>query len=340
VRQLGSTELAGSTGAVAICAQTNGIVGSNIGHDTTQSATNQGVSLLNDTITANGVRFSYLHTGHVADRSRPLALCLHGFPDSAMTFRHLMPLLAEAGFRPVASYQRGYAPTEVPADGRYQTAALALDANSLHEAFGGDGRAVIIGHDWGAPATYGAANSEPDRWTRVVGMSVPPGGAMGRAMFDPQQVKRSWYMFFFQHFLSDMVVPGNDLAFIDMLWADWSPGFDATEDLGYVKAALREPANLQAALGYYRATLGSGFRDPALDPIQAAQGQPIQQPTLYLHGATDGCIGAEFAVGLEESMPHADSRAVVVPGAGHFLQLEQPTVVNGLILEFLGSAGR
>jgi pimeloyl-ACP methyl ester carboxylesterase len=291
-------------------------------------------------VSANGLQFSYLHTGNAADRSLPLALCLHGFPDSAMTFRHLLPALRDAGFRAVAPYQRGYAPTEVPTDGRYQTAALAADANAIHEALGGDQRAVIIGHDWGAPATYGAANAEPERWSRVVGISVPPGGVMGRAMLDPRQAKRSWYMFFFQHFLSDLVVPGNDLAFLDMLWEDWSPGFDAAEDLGYVKAALGDPANLQAALGYYRATLGTGLRDPALDALQAAVGMPVQQPLLYLHGETDGCIGVEFAHAVSEVspsvMPNGDSRVVVVPHAGHFLQLEQPTKVNRTIVEFLG----
>ena len=109
----------------------------------------------------------------------PLALCLHGFPDSAWTYRYLLPALADAGFRAVAPFMRGYAPTAVPADGRYQTGALGLDACALHEALGGDGDAVIIGHDWGAMATYTAANHEPDRWRRVVTMAVPPSGAVG-----------------------------------------------------------------------------------------------------------------------------------------------------------------
>ena len=106
------------------------------------------------TVEANGVQFAYLHAG---DPSGPLALCLHGFPDSAHGWRHLLPALADAGYHAVAPFQRGYAPTSVPADGRYQTGALSVDANALHEALGGDGRAVIIGHDWGAPATFGAA---------------------------------------------------------------------------------------------------------------------------------------------------------------------------------------
>ncbi|MCB9379476.1 MAG: alpha/beta hydrolase [Acidimicrobiaceae bacterium] len=284
------------------------------------------------TVEANGVQFAYLHAG---DPSGPLALCLHGFPDSAHGWRHLLPALADAGYHAVAPFQRGYAPTSVPADGRYQTGALSVDANALHEALGGDGRAVIIGHDWGAPATFGAAVLEATRWTKVVGMAVPPGGAMGMAFLtNLAQVKRSWYMFFFQHPLSDMVVPANDLAFIDMLWADWSPGHDATDDLPHVKAALRDPANLTAALGYYRATLGDGYRDPALDAAQAAtQGIP-PQPTLYLHGRTDGCIGTEVAESARAMVPE-HVRIHIVEGAGHFLQVEQPGVVNRLVLEFL-----
>src|SRR6188508_461392 len=152
-------------------------------------------------ITANDVEFAYLETG-----AGPLALCLHGFPDSAWTYRFLLPALAGAGFRAVAPFMRGYAPTAVPADGRYQTAALALDACRLHEVLGGDEDAVIVGHDWGAMATYTAANHEPDRWRRVVTMAVPPSGAVANGFLKYRQLKKSWYMFFFQHGLADMVV--------------------------------------------------------------------------------------------------------------------------------------
>ena len=215
-------------------------------------------------VIANEVEFAYLEEG-----SGPLALCLHGFPDSAWTYRHLLPALAAAGFRAVAPWMRGYAPTAVPADGRYQTGVLGLDACALHEALGGDGEAVIIGHDWGAMATYIAANHEPERWRRVVTMAVPPAGAVAGGFMQYRQLKKSWYMFFFQHGLSDVVVGMDDLAFIDGLWADWSPGYDAAEDLPHVKDALRDPANLAAALGYYRATLGGVGVDPALDDVQA-----------------------------------------------------------------------
>ncbi len=288
------------------------------------------MTLTEGQVRANDVDFSFLEAGE-----GPLALCLHGFPDSAWTWRHLLPALADAGYRAVAPFMRGYAPTSVPADGRYQTAVLGVDACALHEALGGDGDAVIIGHDWGAMATYIAANHEPERWRRVVTMAVPPAAAVAGGFLTYAQLKRSWYMFFFQHALADMVVGMDDLAFIDGLWEDWSPGYDASDDLPRVKDSLREPPNLAAAIGYYRATLGNIGVDPALDAIQAKGAEVISQPTLYLHGRTDGCMGIEVAAGARASLTSPGSRMEEVDDAGHFLQLEQPEVVNRLVLDFL-----
>lgn len=287
-----------------------------------------------NTVTANDVEFAYLTWGPAGG---PLALCLHGFPDSAHTWRLLGPELASAGFRTVAPFMRGYAPTSVPADGRYQTGMLASDAIALHEALGGDGRAVLVGHDWGATATWLAAAHAPERWARVVAAAVPPGGAIATAFLRYEQLQKSWYMFFFQHALADIVVPMNDLAFIDGLWADWSPGYDATVDLALLKQSLAAPENIAAALGYYRATLSGIGVDPSLEAIQSAGSTPPSAPTLYLHGRDDGCIGVEVAEGSEAFLTAPGSRVEIVDGAGHFLHLERPDVVNRLIVDFVST---
>jgi pimeloyl-ACP methyl ester carboxylesterase len=283
-------------------------------------------------VSANGVDFAYLTAG---DPNAPLALCLHGFPDSAHGWRYLLPALADAGYRAVAPFQRGYAPTSIPADRRFQTGALAMDAIALHEVLGGDANAVIIGHDWGASGTHGAAVFAPERWAKVVTMAVPPGPAIGMAFLgNLAQVQRSWYMFFFQHALADFVVAANDLAFIDLLWSQWSPGYEAALDLENTKASLRAPANLAAALGYYRATLGDGYKDPALDEVQAAGQTFPPQPHLYLHGRNDGCIGSEVAEAAATMAP-PNLTVEFIEDAGHFLHIEQPTIVNARIVEFL-----
>jgi pimeloyl-ACP methyl ester carboxylesterase len=275
------------------------------------------------TINANGLEFAYLEAG---PSGGPLALCLHGFPDAAPTWNPLLAALGDAGFHAVAPWLRGYAPSEIPADGVYGVGALERDANALHEALGGDERAVVIGHDWGAIATYGLAVAAPERWRRVVTMAVPPSGALGMGFLSFPQLKRSWYMFFFQTPLADMAVGMDDLAFIDGLWADWSPGFDGSAHIAAVKDALRDPANLSAAIGYYRAMLGGGEQP-------ATPGTPTQ-PVLYLHGRNDGCLGVE----LVDNAPmflSPESRVEILDDCGHFLQVEQPDLVNKLVVDWV-----
>jgi pimeloyl-ACP methyl ester carboxylesterase len=271
------------------------------------------------TVTANGLDFTVRRCGDEG----PLALCLHGFPDSAHTWDTLLPQVAAAGFRAVAPFTRGYAPTDVAPDGDYSGTALTNDANALHEALGGDGDAVLIGHDWGAMTAYSAAAVAADRWRRVVAMAVPPPQTAGTAFFTYRQFKRSFYIFLFQTPLAEMAVSAEDLAFIDNLWRDWSPSYDATADLPHVKAALRDPANLTAAIGYYRAMFSGGF----------AAAAPTQ-PTLYLHGSEDGAFGVE---GVRDTATElsAESRVEIIDGAGHFLHLEKPAEVNQLILGWL-----
>jgi pimeloyl-ACP methyl ester carboxylesterase len=298
------------------------------------------------TVRANGLRFGLLEAG-----SGPLALCLHGFPDTAHTWRHLLPALAGAGFHAVAPFMRGYAPTAVPADGAYQLGALIADAVALHEALGGGGDAVLIGHDWGAEAAYGAAAHAPGRWRRLVTLGVPPASLDPILFSDYEQLKRFFYIFLFRDPLgfADALVASDQMSFLDRLWQDWSPGYDAGEDLARVKESLRQPANLGAAIGYYRAAGAAGDSGGSSGATggpaeiagryaaeQQAAGRQAPQPTLYLHGAADGCIRADLARGAERLLAPS-SRMAVIENAGHFLHLEKPGEVNEHILAWLSS---
>jgi pimeloyl-ACP methyl ester carboxylesterase len=286
-------------------------------------------------VEVNGIELACLLSPEMGDTDRPLAVLLHGFPDSAHTWRHVTPRLEAVGYRVVAPFLRGYAPSAVPADGRYQIAAPALDAIGLHDRFLGDGRAVLIGHDWGAPISYTAAATEPDRWSRVVGLAVPPGPAFGMSLLtNLDQLKRSWYMFFFQSALAETVVTANDLAFVDMLWHDWSPGYDAGRDVALAKESLHDHAHLAAALGYYRAALGDGYIDPELSAVQHRAGEIPPQPLLYLHGADDGGIGAEVAEYARATAPD-NVTTEIIEGVGHFLHLEAPDLVGDRIVGFV-----
>ncbi len=283
------------------------------------------------TIQANGLEFAYLTEG---PENGPLALCLHGFPDTAHTWRHLVPELAAAGFRAVAPFLRGYAPTQVPADGRYQIGALVQDANALHEALGGDAGAVLIGHDWGALATYGAVAHQPERWHRAVTAAVAPTGSIGMSLLSYAQLRRSWYMFFFLSPLAEVALPLDDYSFIDGLWHDWSPGYDATWDVARVKESIGDPAHMVAAIGAYRALYDASLQAPELADEQAAALLPTPKPTLYLHGRDDGCMLVS-SIGSPLDFMAEGSEMEILDGTGHFLHLERPDVVNRRIVDFL-----
>jgi pimeloyl-ACP methyl ester carboxylesterase len=281
-------------------------------------------------VTANGIDFAYLEEGE-----GPLVLCLHGFPDHAPTWKPLLTDLAAAGFHGVAPWMRGYSPSGSPADGRYHTQYLALDALALTDALAGDGDAYLVGHDWGAGAVHLAAATKPDRYRKVVTLAVPPQAAMGgRFLASPAQFKRSWYIWFFGTPLADIAVPMNDFAVIDMLWADWSPGY--TPDPAFMRALKDTFAvdNCQAAMGYYR----DSFHARSAPEGEAATltGGAMPVPMLYMHGLDDGCLGTELidADALRAAVgPGGDFE--MIPGAGHFLHLECPDIVNRKIVDFL-----
>jgi pimeloyl-ACP methyl ester carboxylesterase len=278
-------------------------------------------------ISANGVEFTVLEAG-----SGPLALCLHGFPDSARTWRHLLPALAEAGFHAVAPFMRGYAPTAVPEDSCFSLGALIADANALHEALGAGEEAVLIGSDWGAEAAYGAAAFAPERWRGLVTLAIPPLSMDVGLYSDYEQHKRFFYMYLFTLPGAEQIVAAEGMAFLDRLWADWSPGYDAADDLAFVKDCLGDRPNLVAAVAYYRAALGAPAEScAAFEAEQRALAQTPPQPTLYLHGAQDGCIGVDLVRDAEAQLSPG-SRFSVIEDAGHFLQLEKPELINEEVL--------
>lgn len=291
----------------------------------------QGPEFGTGSVRANGLTFHYLEAG-----TGPLVLALHGFPDIPRTYRHQMQLLAAQGYRVVAPFMRGYAPTDAPAGASYQSAALVQDALALVDALSPNAPVVLMGHDWGAAAAHGAAAIAPEKIAKLVTIAVPHGGSLGRAFVaNPEQQRRSWYMFFFQMPYAEAAVAHDDFAFIERLWSDWSPGWALPrQELDAIKATFRRPGVVRAALNYYRHTFGAGPAAPGLDEIARRMGGPIRVRTLYLHGARDGCIGAELTADMDASYVGGFEKHIL-DGAGHFVHQEKPDEVNRLILEFL-----
>jgi pimeloyl-ACP methyl ester carboxylesterase len=274
----------------------------------------------------------------------PIALCLHGFPDTAYGWRNVAPRLVESGWRVVAPFMRGYAPSSIPSDGSFHFGALMDDALRARSAAGGTERDVVIGHDWGAGVAAGLAAMPDSPFAKAVIMSLPPpaaflrrGGVADRMRLVgrlPHQLLRSWYIFYFQL----PWLPERSASWVlPLLWRRWSPGYHSDEDLRHVDAAIGTPESWRAALGPYRALIRS--RPPArYVELNRLPTEVPMLPCLYLHGREDGCITSAFTYWAEKVLP-AGSEAAIVDHAGHFLQLEQPDKVANLVLTFVGSPG-
>ena len=269
----------------------------------------------------------------------PIALCLHGFPDTAYGFRKLAPHLVAAGYRVVAPFMRGYVPSSLPSDRDYHLGALMDDALRVHAAANPTAADVVIGHDWGAVVANGLVALPDSPFRKAVVMSVPPaatlraGNTGGLLKLLPAQLVRSWYISYFQV----PFAPERSASWIvPLLWRRWSPGYNADEDLRHVDAAIGAPQRWRAALGPYRATIRNTRPTDRYAELHRWWTEPPRLPTLYLHGADDGCMTAEFAPFVRPLLPEG-SDVAVVERAGHFLQLEQPDEVGLRIVEFLSA---
>ncbi|MEV0344723.1 alpha/beta hydrolase [Nonomuraea sp. NPDC050680] len=270
-------------------------------------------------VRANGIDFAYIEHG-----TGPLVIFLHGFPDNAFTWTWQMHRFAEAGYRAVAPFLRGYAPSSAPMDGAYDPRTLGTDVAALIDALSPDGRAHVVGMDWGGTATHAALVTHPDRIKAAVVLNTAHPYSVLHGVKDPELVQRLFHFWFFQSESADWAVPIEGLPMVDHLWRTWSPNFQDSDHIAGVKRTLAAPDGIKNALAYYRA-LWRAHRDGAV-PVGATA-----VPTLSLFGETD--FTTKYA-GEEAPGFSGPYERTILPAAGHFPHLEAPETVAGLILEW------
>lgn len=284
-------------------------------------------------ITANGLRFAYLEMG-----AGPLVLLLHGFPDNARTWERQMPVLADAGYRVVAPFLRGYPPTEVPQHGFFDLATLATDVSCLIDVLNNGEPCFLVGQDWGAAISYAVLAAYPDSIKRAMILAVPHPVEVRRTLKkSPKHILRSFHWFLFQlPWLPEWLCQTNNYAFIEFLWKLWSPAYDDRAHVAQIKQMLAEPRAMVAALAYYRAMMNPDKAAPALADVTARLANPITTPTRVLCGSRDM---------RREMLPRQGDLFAgpyewgVVEGAGHFLHREKPVVVNAELIDWLRREG-
>ncbi|HEY8490428.1 MAG TPA: alpha/beta hydrolase [Dehalococcoidia bacterium] len=278
---------------------------------------------------ANGIRVHYVSQGQ-----GPLVLLLHGFPELWYSWRHQLPALAAAGFRAVAPDLRGYGGTDAPRRG-YDVRTLAADVRDLVRALGYRRAAAVVGHDWGGGVAWALAAFHPEALERLVILNAPHPGAFARGLWRPDQLRRSWYMFFFQiPVLPERLLARRDYRLLERAFRGARGPVLGPEDLEVYKTAFRR-RGLTGPLNYYRAL----FRPGAL-AVRRRLERRLEVPTLVIWGEQDFALGKRLTEGLDRWV--ADVRVRYVPTAGHWVQQEEPEVVTRAILEFLdgGPAGR
>ena len=268
--------------------------------------------------------------GDIDDEKLPLAVLVHGFPDTPHTWRHLGPDLAGRGYRVIAPWLPGYgAPASTPVSaGTYVRSIL-----DVRRQFPADDRAVLVGHDWGANAGYGVVATDPAAFSRLVALAVPPVAALGAGILSYAQLRRSFYVWFIQQVgLAETAL--TEPGFWESLWADWSPGHDPHKDVAELRRHVSAD-NVADIICPYRANFNPDFADPSAEAEGAATMQPPPVPTLYLHGADDGAIGAELLGDVIAHLPAKGSAFEIVDGVGHFLHLEKPELIAAKIGDWL-----
>lgn len=287
-------------------------------------------------VAANEISFEVATMG-AGDR---LALCLHGFPEHAFSWRYQMPLLASLGYRVWAPNLRGYGGTDSPQEiSAYRTQTLVEDVAALIAASGAK-ETLLIAHDWGGALAWMLAMRKPELISRLVIMNLPHPACFARELRRPPQLLKSWYIFFFQIPKLPEFLLGRDnaRAIGDMFRRGTRQGSrfpDNVVDV-YRKNATR-PGGLTAMLNWYRAYFQRKKEPRSRGPRAPTSPFPIiKTPTLFLWGDADVALDFRTTRGTEDYVSDLTSR--VFPGVSHWIQQEAPEAVNAMLEAWLTGA--
>ena len=267
-----------------------------------------------------------LHCAFAGPEDGKLVILLHGFTEFWWSWRFQIPALAAAGFRVVAPDMRGYNLSDKPFGVEaYRIEKLIGDVAGLIRALGCES-AHIVGHDWGGGVAWEFAMRRPEMTDRLIVMNCPHPREMVKGLRRFSQLRKSWYMFFFQlPSLPERLLAKNDFAMLRKTFR----GAPAEDVERYVEAAKRA-RNLNGPINYYRAAMRGvgGGRVPAYRPVPA--------PTLVIWGAADPHLGSEMARPDERWVPNV--RVEFIKDATHWVQTDAPDEVNALMIAHLQPA--
>jgi pimeloyl-ACP methyl ester carboxylesterase len=275
-------------------------------------------------VVTNGVR---LHLVEAGPQDGPPVLLLHGFPELWYGWRHQIGPLAEAGYHVLVPDQRGFnLSAKPPGIGAYRLDLLGLDMTGLLDELGLSD-AFVVGHDWGGVVAWWLGIAHPERVRKLVVLNIPHPMVMRRFLRrDLAQIRRSWYIFFFQlPWLPEFWLRRRDWRIAELMLRTTSRrGTFRREELARYREAWAQPGSPKSMLQWYRAAL----RRPPPIPADVR----VSPPTRILWGTDDIALGREM---VPPSAELCDSAEVFYfEGASHWLQHEEAEAVNQHLLEF------
>jgi pimeloyl-ACP methyl ester carboxylesterase len=280
-------------------------------------------------INANGLSFAVDEAGD----GDSVALLLHGFPESRLSWRGQLPALASLGWRAVAPDMRGYGQTSRPR-GRaaYRMDRLTDDAAALFDALGAR-RRLLIGHDWGGLVAWSFAAARIRALDGLVILNAPhPAVYLEYLARSPGQWARSWYVAFFQlPWLPEAAMTARGAKAIAAAFAQTAAGRVAPEVIERHRANALVPGAMTAMINYYRANVLAVGGAP-----RAAQ-TPIAAPTLMIWGDRDPYLGEGLLPGHAKVATSLTVRQL--PGVSHWVQQEASGEVNAILADWLSDHG-
>ena len=277
-------------------------------------------------ISTNGIK---LHCKVAGDG--PLMILLHGFPEFWYSWRKQIPALSQH-YKVVVPDMRGFNDSDKPEGIKsYSMQTLVDDVRGLITAFGEE-KAIIVGHDWGGAVSWVLASYFPEAVDKLITLNIPVPAEMKKQIYGGnfKQIRKSWYILFFQiPWLPEWLMKRNLRNTFERTFKGWSfnPHAFTDADIDQYVAAYQKPGVLNATINYYRASIRYAQRTDSKKAVK------IEKPVLMIWGENDRALGKELTYNTGNYCSDLDIK--YIPNCSHWVQHEQPELVNQYILDFL-----
>ncbi|KAH3834325.1 hypothetical protein DPMN_107648 [Dreissena polymorpha] len=276
-----------------------------------------------DFVHLEDVRLHYVASGQ---EGKPLMLLLHGFPEFWFSWRYQIPEFKK-DYRVVAVDMRGYGDSGKPGKKKdYAIGNLSKDIYQLIQALGYK-KCVLVGHDWGGAVAWNFAYSYTDMVEKLVIVNSPHPISFAKYLRTHfSQLKKSWYMMFFQvPFVPEFMFSMNDFAAFEAISKSLRNNPPSDDEVEAYKYAFSQPGALTGPINYYRAAFSK--------QTKYERAAKLKVPTLVIWGEPDKYLETNLA---HEAKNYVENMTVkIIPDSSHFVLLDRPKEVNAAVREFL-----